>query len=203
MMQKHCRVGESSRGGGGWGGGRGGGGRGGGWSRGGGYMRGRGRERGRGTGGSTSTSVDVTERGTGCAERVKASARAKWNAQEEATRGSIVKITVGSKARVNSSNTNTLELTVGEEVVEKGRDVETCDFTRWRPWPLCRRSSATAATVAEGIAAAAAAAVAAAAGETEAAATGESSGLGFESQCMHVQAVAAVPSSGPPSVGGC
>ncbi|CAI7888930.1 unnamed protein product [Closterium sp. NIES-53] len=29
------------------------------------------------------------------------------------------------------------------------------------------------------------------------------SGLGFESRCMHMQAVAAVPSPGPPSVGGC
>ncbi|CAI7856469.1 unnamed protein product [Closterium sp. NIES-53] len=117
-------------GGGGRGGGRGGGGGGGGWSRGGGYKGGRGRGRGKGTSGSIGTGGDVTELGTGCAERVKASARAKGNAQEEETRCGVVEISVGSISRVNGGNTNALELTMGEEVFAKGGDVETCDCTR-------------------------------------------------------------------------
>ncbi|CAI7766452.1 unnamed protein product, partial [Closterium sp. NIES-54] len=180
----------------------------------------------------------MTKRGTGSAERVKASARAKGNAQKEETRGGLVEITVIGKARVNGGNTDTLEFSMREEVVAKGRDVETCDPTggeigageggevsAWdgeagvstmnlggkreggegasvfecgfsdptvkdkvqgigtpgggeqgrheRPWPRCRRSSAAAATAAEGTAAAAAAgrtaAVGAAAAEKAAA----------------------------------
>ncbi|CAI7905180.1 unnamed protein product [Closterium sp. NIES-53] len=71
----------------------------------------------------------MTERGTGCAERVKASARAKGNAQKEATRGGLVEITVIGKTRVDGGNIDTLELLVREEVVAKGWDVETSDPT--------------------------------------------------------------------------
>ncbi|CAI7866985.1 unnamed protein product [Closterium sp. NIES-53] len=66
------------------------------------------------------------EEGSEC---VKASVRAKGNAQKEAAKGGLVEITVMSKTRVNGGNADTLELSVREEVVAKGGDVETCDPT--------------------------------------------------------------------------